>query len=158
MGDIADMMAFDYFDFEDAGYDYYERKPPTRCRGCGSKELDWRHICGHWTLMEKSGGAHICHKYSPPIEVLKALAEEVTKKTKEDALWRLREKAKKRGGLTQLINIISDQDLLDLYAAFVKDNMPRYDDPEVGMGFGIYPSYDRELSLLKNEILRRMTK
>jgi len=155
MGDIADMMAFDYDDFEDAGYEYYERKPPTRCRGCGKKDLDWRHICGYWTMMEKSGGVHTCHKYSPHIEVLKALAEEVMRKTKKAALWNLYEKAKKRGGLTQLINIVSDQDLIDLYASFVKDNISQYYEPEIGIS-SIIPAYDMEISILKKEILRRM--
>jgi hypothetical protein len=157
MGDIADMMSFDEYDFEDGGYDYYKRQPLC-CTGCGNQDLRWESICGKWIMMEKSGGVHICHKYSPPTEVLKHLAKEVTKNTKEYVLWRLREKANKRGGLTQLVNIISDQDLLDLYISFVKDNMPRYDESEFGMGFGIYPSYDKEISVLKEEILRRMSK
>lgn len=153
MGEMADMLLdswdFDYFEDDSL----YESKTVC-CRGCGNKDLEWRHICGRWTMMNKSGGVHTCHKYSPHIDVLKHLAEEVTRKTKEDALWRLKEKAKKRGGLTQLVNIVPDDDLIDLYTSFVKDAQRFESDPPIGISFG----YDREISILKKEILKRMNK
>ncbi len=158
MGDIADMLIDQGFeqlaDGDDLGYPYeypYERKR-LRCKGCGKKNLEWRRIYNRWTIMEIDGGVHTCHKYSPSIEVLKVLAEEVTKKTKEDVFWNLFEKAKGRGGLTQLINIVSDNDLVDLYTAFVRDDQRYHDDPPIGISLG----YKNEILTLKNEILRRM--
>ena len=152
MGEMADMI-LDSVDFWDEPDGIYEHKP-LKCRGCGNKGLEWRKIEGIWTMMEIDGGVHTCEKYSPPIDVLKFLAKEVTKKTKEDNLWRLRERMRGPSGITQLVKTISDSDLIDLYTSFVRDDQRYYDDPPIGISFG----YSREVELLKKELLRRLNK
>lgn len=154
MGDIADMHAESLYDDHDELYDvgYYRVRKELRCRSCGKRELFWRKVSGNWIMMEQNNKVHQCEGYEPPLESLKIIANEVLKETKEETLWKLKDKAKERGGLTKLINIITDEQLLDLYTSFVKDDQRNYDDPPIGMSFG----YGREISFLKKEILRRM--
>lgn len=105
-------------------------------------------------MFEANGRVHICGGYEPPVEVLKEIAREVLAKTREDAMWRLRDKAKKRGGLIKLLPILPDDQLVELYACFVRDDQRNYDEPDIGM-----PSnYAREIAILKGEILKRMMK
>lgn len=154
MGDIADMHADALWDDPDELFDvgYYRSRKALRCRSCGKGDLLWRKVSGNWIMMEQDGRVHRCEGYEPPIESLKVIANEIIKETKEEALWKLKDKAKQRGGLTKLINIISDEQLLELYTSFVRDDQHNYDEPDIGMSFG----YGREISFLKKEILRRM--
>lgn len=135
--------------------EYYSRpRRVLRCRQCGKRDLNWRMIKGIWTMFEANGRVHICGGYEPPVEVLKEIAREVLAKTREDAMWRLRDKAKKRGGLIKLLPILPDDQLVELYACFVRDDQRNYDEPDIGM-----PSnYAREIAILKGEILKRMMK
>lgn len=155
MGDIADMLIESSCDYSDELYDvgYYGARKTLRCRSCGKQDLFWRKVSGNWIMMEQDTKIHQCEGYEPPIESLKIIANEVLKETKEETLWKLKDKAKERGGLTKLINIITDEQLLDLYTSFVKDEQRNYDDPDIGMPI----SYGREISFLKKEILRRMS-
>lgn len=154
MGDIADMHVESLYDYSDELYDvgYYRARKELRCRSCGKSNLLWRKVSGNWIMMEQDKKVHQCEGYEPPIESLKIIANEVIKETKEEMLWKLKERAKERGGLTKLINIIMDEQLLDLYTSFVKDEQRNYDEPNIGMPL----SYGREISFLKKEILRRM--
>lgn len=154
MGDIADMHADAFWDDPDELYDigYYRARKELRCRSCGKRELFWRKVSGNWIMMEQDNKVHQCEGYEPPLESLKVIADEILKETRKETLWKLKDKAKERGGLTKLINIITDEQLLDLYTSFVKDEQRNYDEPDIGMPI----SYGREISFLKKEILRRM--
>ena len=155
MGDIADMLIESSCDYSDELYDvgYYRARKELRCRSCGKRNLFWRKVSGNWIMMEQDTKIHQCEGYEPSIESLKIIANEVLKETKEETLWKLKDKAKERGGLTKLINIITDDQLVDLYTSFVKDEQRNYDEPDIGMPL----SYGREISFLKKEILRRMS-
>jgi deoxycytidylate deaminase len=63
----------------------------------------------------------------------------------------LYEKVKTKG-IERIINVISDEDVVDLYAYFIRDDQYEYDNPDVGVSLG----YDKEIRLLKKEILRRI--
>ncbi len=161
MGDMADMIVDscledDSDELYDIGY-YNKPRKQLKCRSCKKEGLSWRKISGQWVMMENSGAIHICEGYEPPVEVLKIVANEVISETKKNIIWKIKEKSKERGGLTKLINILPDDQLLDLYTSFVKDEQRNYDEPDVGMGI---PSavYGREISFLKKEILRRMNR
>ena len=154
MGDIADMHADSLWDHPDEVFDtgYYRHTKPLKCRSCGKGNLSWRKILGRWIMMEKSGGVHTCDNYEPPIDILKIIAKENLDKEKENVIWKLKDKAKERGGLTKLINIISNEQLIELYTSFVRDDQRDIDDPPIGISFG----YGKEIAFLKKEILRRM--
>lgn len=155
MGDIADMHAESLYDDNEELYDigYYRARKELRCRSCGKGGLLWRKVSNNWIMMENDNKVHQCGGYEPPIESLKIVANEVLKETKEETFWKLKDKAKKRGGLTKLINIITDDQLIELYTSFVKDEQHHYDEPDIGMSIS---TYGREISFLKKEILRRM--
>jgi len=153
MGEMADMLLDQIDEWEPE--DWWESpRRILRCRQCGKRDLNWQNIKGIWTMFEPSGKVHICGGYEPPLEVLKEIAKNVLSKTREDALWRLREKAKKRGGLVKLIPLLPDDQLVDLYACFVRDDQRNYDEPDIGMPL----NYAREIAILKGEILKRMLK
>ena len=158
MGDMADMLLESCFDdfmgwADEFGYPVRERKE-LRCSHCNKNKLAWRQVKKKWVLFERDGNVHSCHGYEPPLEILKELAKQTLEEARKDALWRLQEKAKKRGGVKRMINIFSDQGLLDLYMCFVRDS--QIDPEEVGMKFPF--QYKNELNLLREEILRRMEK
>lgn len=149
MGDMADLLIEQTIDdWEDDGYGPAPRRV-LRCRQCGKRDLNWQQIKGVWTMFEKNGKVHICGGYEPPIEVLREIAKEVLQKTREEMQWRLFDKAKKRGGLMKLMPLLSDDQLLELYVCFIRDGLG---EPDVGMGI----SYEREIAILKSEILKRM--
>lgn len=159
MGEFADMfMDESFFDFSDLDYDTdlgggYSRRE-LRCKHCNKGKLAWRQVKKTWVLMEKTGKVHSCHGYEPPLDILKELAKETLAETRKEAMWKLQDKAKKRGGIKRLINILSDADLVDLYACFVRDDQRDHDFPDVGMG----STYKNELSALRTEILHRISK
>lgn len=157
VGDIADMIIDSCYDNDcpDELFDvgYYKSRRELKCRSCNKGDLSWRKISGNWVMIENTGGVHICEGYEPPIEVLKIIANEVTKETKKNILWNLKDKARERGGLNKLINILPDEQLIDLYLSFIRDDQLTIDNPDVGMSM---PCYSREISFLRKEILRRM--
>jgi hypothetical protein len=151
MGDIADMLIDRGFEELADGDTWGEPGPrrTLRCRQCGKTPLNWRKILDIWVMFEKNGKVHTCCGYEPPIEVLKELAKEVMADTKEKLQWQNLDKAKERGGLIKLMPLLPDDQLIDLYASFIRDNCG---EPDVGMSF----SYKNEIALLKQEILQRM--
>lgn len=155
MGEFADMLLDQCFDEEgEDAFDGFRVRKDLRCNHCNKRGLAWRQIKRKWVLFEKNGNVHSCHGYEPPIDILKAIAKETLEATRKDAQWRLLDKAKKKGGIKRIINIVSDEELIDLYACFVRDEQREYDNPEVGMSIG----YKNEIQLLKEELLRRMLK
>lgn len=155
MGDMADMIADSWGDESDAFYDDENKtRNELKCRSCKKGNLSWRRISGTWVMMEKNESIHKCEGYEPPIEALKVVADEILKKIKEETFWKLKDEAKQRGGLTKLKNIVSDEQLIDLYSSFIRDEQRNYDEPDIGMPI----SYYQEISMLKKEILRRMSK
>jgi hypothetical protein len=155
MGEFADMFLEQCFDdWDEEGFQGVGIRKELRCNHCNKRGLAWRQVKRKWVLFEKNGNVHSCHGYEPPIDILKEIAKETLETTRKDAQWRLLDKAKKKGGIKRIINIISDEELIDLYACFVRDEQSEHDNPEVGMSFG----YKNEIQLLKDEILRRMLK
>lgn len=152
MGDMADLFLEQNLDFDTC--DGWEQEKDLRCKHCRKRLLAWRQVGRRWVLIEWNGTPHSCHGYEPPLDVLKVLAKETQETIKKEALWHLVDRAKKRGCLKKMINIIPDADLVDLYACFVRDQQREQDNPEVGMSV----SYKNELKLLKDEILRRIAK
>lgn len=155
MGEFADMFLDQCFDEGDEdAFDGFGVRKDLRCNHCNKRGLAWRQVKRKWVLFEKNGNVHSCHGYEPPLEILKEIAKETLEHTRKDALWRLHDKAKKKGGIKRIINVVSDSELIDLYACFVRDEQSECDNPEVGMSFG----YKNEIQLLKEEILRRISK
>lgn len=154
MGDMADMLLEQAFDeWESDGW--VRSSLGKSCRHCNKSKLAWRQVKKQWVLFEKNGNVHHCHGYEPALDVLKEIALQALEETRKDAMWRLHEKAKKRGGVRKLINILSDSELIDLYACFVRDAQRDYDEPDVGKSF---LSYKNELRILREELLHRMAK
>lgn len=153
MGDMADMLIEQGFGQLADGDVWGEPsvRKTLRCRQCGKTPLDWRKILDIWVMFEKNGKVHMCCGYEPPIEVLKELAKEVFAETKEDSQWKNLDKAKKRGGLIKLIPVLPDDQLIDLYASFIRDDCS---EPNVGMSF----SYKKEIALIRGELIQRMSK
>jgi len=152
MGEMADWYLEQAIDEWEP--DYYERpRRSLRCRQCGKRDLNWQLIQGVWTMFE-GDKVHICSGYEPPIEVLREVAKRVLAKTRENEQWRLFDKAKKRGGLLKLLPLLTDEQLVELYACFVRDDQRNYDEPDIGMPL----NYKREIAVLKGEILKRMMK
>jgi hypothetical protein len=149
MEDMADMLIDS--DFDD--WSYSEPKI-LKCKSCKKPSLIWRKFDDRWVMMEKDGSPHTCKGYSPPIEVFKELADEMRLSIKKKEMWTLMDKAKKRGGIQRMSNIIGDEQLVDLYACFIRDDQRNKDNPDVGMSFG----YKNEINLLKAEILKRLHK
>ena len=155
MGEFADMFLNECFDEGDEdAFDGYGVKKDLRCNHCNKRGLAWRQVKENWVLFEKNGNVHSCHGYEPRIEILKEIAKETLEESRKKTLWRLHEKAKKRGGIKRIINVISDEELIDLYACFVRDDQSNESNPEVGMSFG----FKNEIKLLKEELLRRISK
>lgn len=155
MGDMADFYLDstldDFYGESDDLNCYVRRRRVLRCRQCGKPNLNWRMIQDRWVMFEKDGKVHTCGGYEPPIEILKELAKEVVAETREGLIWRLMDKAKKRGGMIKLLPILPDDQLIDLYACFIRDDCG---EPDFGMSIG----YEREIKMLKEEILKRMLK
>jgi len=153
MGDMADMLIEQGFEQMADGDTWGEPRSrrSLRCRQCGKTPLNWRMILDIWVMFEKSGKVHTCGGYEPPIEVLKELAKEVLAETKEDLQWKNLDKAKKRGGLLKLMPVLPDDQLIDLYASFIRDDCG---EPNVGMSF----SYKKEIALIRTELIQRMSK
>lgn len=149
MGEMADMLLDQIIDWDGDGENVGYRKE-LQCSHCNKRSLAWRKVNKKWVLFESNGNVHSCHSYEPSLDVLKLLAKDNQEIIRRDALWRLTDKAKKRGGLKKIINLISDSELIDLYACFVRDDLRS----EVGMPV----SYKNELKLLKDELLRRLSK
>jgi hypothetical protein len=155
MGDMADFTldcALHELDENSSGEYYVRPLRVLKCKSCKKPHLVWRKFNERWVMMEQDGSPHTCKGYSPPIEVFKTLADEAMAKKREKEMWILRDKAKKRGGLQKMINIITDEQLVDLYTCFVRDDQYTQINPDVGMNWG----YGHEISILKTEILKRM--
>jgi len=145
-------MDEDFCDFiDDFEFDYPSRE--LRCKHCNKRNLAWRKVKKSWVLIEKSGKVHSCHGYEPSLDTLKELAKETLSEVKKDAIWKLFDKVKKRGSLQRLINILSDDDLLDLYACFIRDEQRDHDFPDVG----ISNPCKNQILVLRKEILRRIS-
>jgi hypothetical protein len=154
MGEMADMLLAQAFD--DWESDEWVRSSLGKsCRHCNKTNLAWREVKKQWVLFEKNGNMHHCHGYEPSLEVLKVIAQQSLEETRKDAIWRLYEKTKKRGNVRRMINLLSDEDLIDLYACFVRDAQRDYDAPDVEKSF---MSYKNELKILRGELLHRMAK
>lgn len=151
MGDISDILlesSFDDYEYENIS----ERRKSVRCSHCNTNGLAWKVVKRRWVLFEINGDVHSCHGYEPRLEVLKEIASKALKNSKIDAEWRIREKAKERGGLEKLMPVITNDQLIELYACFVRDQQLEHDEPDVGKPI----SYKNEIQLLKNELLHRM--
>lgn len=153
MGDMADMLIDSAFDDWSGEWSYREPKI-LKCKSCKKPHLVWRRFGDRWVMMEQDGSPHTCKGYSPPVEVFKELANEIRSSIKKKELWVLMDKAKKRGCIHSLLTVLPDDQLVDLYACFIRDDQRSYDNPDVGMSFG----YENEMKLLRSEILKRMNK
>lgn len=156
MGEMADLLLEQCHDFDcDCPEDIF---PPShfkrelRCKSCSKGNLHWRRINEIWTMFETNGSVHTCHGYEPHISVLKKLAQESLERHKRYSLWALRDKAKERGSLHKMLNVITDDQLVDLFACFVRDDQSLKDNPDIGMPL----SYKNELQILRKEILKRL--
>lgn len=150
-GEMADMLLEQALDCDGDGF--WEASPSRprkvlKCRACRKPNLIWRKILDQWVMFESDTKLHTCGGYEPPIEVLKHLASEVLTETKNGLIWRLMDKAKKRGGLLKLLPILPDDQLIDLYTCFVSDNT--MDSCKI--------DYEKEINLLRKELIKRMTK
>jgi hypothetical protein len=154
MGEMADMLLEQAFD-EWESDEWVRSSLGINCSHCNKSKLAWRNVNRKWILFERNGSVHSCHGYEPPLEILKFLAKEALEDSRRDAQWRLFEKAKKRGSIKRMINILSDRELLDLYACFVRDDHQVYNSPNLGKS---HAPYKNELRVLREELLRRMEK
>jgi hypothetical protein len=151
MGEMADMITDNWDDNWDDS-DMLSRSKVLKCRACNKSNLIWRKILDQWVMFETNVKVHTCGGYEPPIDVLKHIASEVLVKTQEESKWRLFDRAKNRGGLLKLLTVIPDDQLVDLYACFIRDKQLHSSNPDVGMN----KSYDKEIEVLRKEIIQRM--
>lgn len=135
----------DFFDWEAEFYDPLPRKKLV-CRHCNkSNGLFWRQISKQWIIHEKNGSVHSCDGYQIPIELLKEAVKVNTQIARKNAIRNLYDKARKRGGIKRVINLVSDEDLIALLTCFVKDSVNSF-------------CYEIQIQALKEEIFRRMSK
>jgi len=153
MGDEADytldQMFDDFndeFDDEDSSSGEYIHHPT--CRGCKSRNVDWKENNGQWYLVNHgTGKPHKCGKYELPIEILKVLAEENLKSQKSKREDKLFEKTMKWNGIYKITDFATNEELLNLYTRWVE-----YARSEENGGSRIY---DGKIKELKDALMKR---
>lgn len=149
------MDSADMIEWTDEDLYHMATKKPLKCRGCNKTSLKWLNVSGEWVMMEKNDTPHMCHKYSPSVKALKELANEVQSEIRKVEKWKLFDMAQKRGSIHKICNTISDNQLIDLYACFVTDKERRSANEPRMLKFN---DYDKELAVIKTELLKRMAK
>lgn len=137
---------------------WYDARPRKilQCSFCKKKNLQWHNVKGQWVMFEPNGERlHTCAKYSPPIEVLKELANASLNLSRMKELDKLYNRMMNAGGVKKIINVVTNQQLIDLFNRLNREhNVDNRDD----IGWGMTTNYSKQLAQLREEIIRRMTK
>lgn len=160
MGEMADMLLEQALECDWTNWDLCDDEPVRprkilKCSHCKKPNLVWRNIKNTWVLFEPNGKRlHTCESYTPPMEVLQEIVRRSIQSSRSNELNRLYERMMKNGGVKRIINMVTDEQLLQLFVRVNNAHGVEYDD----VGWGMTTDYSKQISQLKNEILRRMTK
>ena len=161
MGEMADLYLEQAIacesEWDDMEY-WYNSRPHkvVQCFMCKKKNLKWVNVKNHWVLFESDGvRLHTCKAgYTPHIDVLKELAAKSITLARIKELDKLYNRMMNAGGVKKIVNIVTDAQLLDLFIRVNRAHGVEYDD----VGWGLPTDYSKQLTQLRAEILKRMSK
>jgi len=160
MGEMADMLLEQAIECEWTNWDMFDDEPVRapkilKCSHCKKPNLVWRRILSNWVMFEPNGKRlHTCDGYTPNIDILKELARRQVESSRAKALNRLYDRMMNAGGFKKIANIVTSEQLLDLFIRVNREHGVEYDD----VGWGHKTDYSKQLSQLRAEILKRMMK
>lgn len=160
MGEMADMLLEQAIESDWTNWDLWDDEPVRerkilKCSHCKKPNLVWRHIQKNWVLFEPNGKRlHTCDGYTPSMEVLKELAKRSVESSRAKELDHLYERMMKQGGVKRIIDIVTNEQLLQLFVRVNRAHGVEQDE----IGWGWKTDYSKQIRQLKEEILRRMEK
>ncbi len=156
MGDMADMLIEQSIEWDSMEHWYCSRPSKVlQCSACRKRNLKWHNVKGYWVMFEPDGSRlHTCEGYTPHLTVLKELAKININLARMNDLDKLYHRMMKAGGFKKIVNIVTSAQLLDLFIRVTNEHGVEPDD----VGNGRKTDYSKQLSQIRTEILRRMTK
>jgi hypothetical protein len=160
MGEMADMLLEQAIEGDWTNWDMFDDEPVRppkilKCSHCKKPNLVWRHIKDAWVMFEPNGKRlHTCEGYTPNLEVLKELARRQVESSRAKALNGLYNRMMKAGGFKKIVNIVTNEQLLDLFVRVNREHGVEYDD----VGWGHKTDYSKQLAQIRAELLKRMNK